>query len=150
MRIVSILLLTICTAVAGCVSSKESKVFTRDQARVTHRINFGTVLQVEPVTIEGTRSGVGAVGGAVAGGVLGSLVGGGRGRTVATVGGALGGAALGAAGEEAATRRSAIEILIEMDDGDIVSIVQEPDETFIPGDRVRVLSAPDGSVRVRR
>jgi outer membrane lipoprotein SlyB len=153
MRIVSFvlaLLIVVCTAIAGCAPSRGGKVYTRDQARVVHQVHYGTVLQVDPVTIEGTRSGMGTLGGALVGGVLGGLVGDGRGRTVATVGGALGRAALGAAGEEAGTRRSAIEISVRMDDGSIISIVQEPDEIFRAGDRVRVLTAPDRSARVRR
>jgi outer membrane lipoprotein SlyB len=36
-----------------------------------------------------------------------------------------------------------------MEDGSTVSIVQEADEYFAAGDRVRVLTAGDGSARVR-
>jgi outer membrane lipoprotein SlyB len=135
----------------GCAPGRGGTVYTRDQARVTHDVSFGTVRQVDPVTIEGTRSGMGVLGGAIAGGVLGSLIGGGRGSTVGAVGGALGGAAVGGVGEEAATRRDALEITVELDNGRLISIVQEPDEVPIrPGDRVRVLTARDGSARVRQ
>jgi outer membrane lipoprotein SlyB len=139
------------TSFTGCAPGRGGTVYTRDQARVTHDVTFGTVRQIDPVTIEGTRSGMGVLGGALVGGVLGSLVGSGRGRTLATVGGALGGAAVGAGGEEAATRRDALEITVELDNGKLISIVQEPDEVPIrPGDRVRVLTARDGSARVRQ
>jgi outer membrane lipoprotein SlyB len=138
------------SAFAGCAPSREGRVYSRQQARVVHDVHFGTVLQVEPVTIEGTKSGMGTLGGALVGGILGSLVGGGRGRTLTTVGGALGGAAVGTAGEETATRRDAVEISVELENGEIISIVQEPDDMFRVGDRVRVLTAPDGSARVRQ
>jgi outer membrane lipoprotein SlyB len=152
MRILSIILtfFLMAAALPACAPSREGRVYSREQARVIHDVHYGTVHQVEPVTIEGTRSGMGTLGGALVGGVLGSLVGSGRGRTLATVGGALGGAAAGAAGEEGVTRKDAIEISVELDTGEIVSIVQEPDETFSVGDKVRVLTAPDGSARVRQ
>ncbi|MFP4315009.1 MAG: glycine zipper 2TM domain-containing protein [Desulfovibrionales bacterium] len=149
--IVCIVILTLALAgMAGCAPSREGKVYSRSQARVMHDVHYGTVLQVEPVTIEGTRSGFGTLGGALVGGVLGSLIGRGKGRTLSTVGGALGGAAAGAGGEEAVTSKDAIEIAVELDNGEIVSIVQEPDVVYRTGDRVRVLTAPDGSARVRQ
>jgi outer membrane lipoprotein SlyB len=139
------------SSLAGCAPGRGGTVYTRQQARVTHDVTYGTVRQIDPVTIEGTRSGMGVLGGALVGGVLGSLIGSGRGSTVGAVGGALGGAAVGGAGEEAATRRDAIEVTLELDNGRLISIVQEPDETqFRPGDRVRVLTAGDGSARVRQ
>jgi outer membrane lipoprotein SlyB len=114
------------------------------------RVNYGTVQSVRAVQIEGTQSGIGAVGGGVTGGVLGSMVGGGRGRVLGAVVGALGGAAVGAVAEEGLTKKNALEITVELDTGEILSVVQEADLQFSPGERVRVLRANDGTSRVQK
>lgn len=147
-RLFVIFLLALALLMAGCASSRSSRVYSRDEALQKQSVQYGTVLQVEEVLIEGTRSGLGTLGGAVVGGVIGSTIGSGRGRTLAILGGALGGAAAGTAGEEAVTRREGLEITVELDNGELLSIVQGADRPFMVGDRVRVLTAADGSARV--
>ena len=144
------LVLACLALVAACASSRSGQVYSRDQALQEMRVYYGTILEVRPVQIEGTQSGVGAVAGGVTGGVLGSLVGGGKGRVVGGVLGALGGAAGGALAEEAITKKNGVEITVEMDNGEIVSVVQEVDADYRVGDRVRLLRASDGSSRVRQ
>lgn len=134
----------------SCASSRSGQVYSRDQARQEMRVNYGTVQSVRAVQIEGTKSGVGAVGGGVTGGVLGSMVGGGSGRLLGTVVGALGGAAGGALAEEAYTTKQGVEVTVELDTGEIVTVVQEADIQFSAGERVRVLRANDGSSRVQK
>ena len=65
----------------SCASSRSAQVYSRDQARQHMRVSYGTVIEVRPVQIVGTKSGIGAVAGGVTGGVLGSMVGRGKGRT---------------------------------------------------------------------
>jgi outer membrane lipoprotein SlyB len=134
----------------SCASSRSAQVYSRDQAMQEMRVNYGTVQSVRAVQIEGTKSGVGAVGGGVTGGVLGSMVGGGRGQVLGAVVGALGGAAAGAMLEEGVTKKNALEITVELDTGEILSVVQEADMEFYAGERVRVLRANDGSSRVQK
>ena len=86
----------------------------------------------------------------VTGGVLGSMVGGGRGQVLGAVVGALGGAAAGAMLEEGVTKKNALEITVELDSGEILSVVQEADLEFYAGERVRVLRANDGTSRVQK
>lgn len=136
--------------VTGCASSRSGKVYSRDEASRTLSLYYGTVLEVREVQIEGTKTAAGPLAGAAAGGVLGSTVGGGSGKTVATVLGAIAGSMAGAATEEAMTRKNALEITIEMDDGRIIVVVQEADDDFRSGDRIRVVKSPDGTMRVRQ
>lgn len=151
MSIVIVLVLLAGTGLlASCASSRSGQVYSRDQARQEMTVSYGTVREVRSVQIEGTQSGVGAVAGGVAGGVLGSQIGGGAGRIVGGVLGALGGAAVGAVSEEGLTRRNGLEIMVELDTGQTLSIVQEADVQFSPGERVRVLRASDGSSRVQK
>jgi len=140
----------VCVLVAGCASSRSGQVYTRDQARQAHTVETGVVEQVKPVRIEGTKSGIGVASGGVAGGVLGSTIGSGRGSTIAAVGGALAGAAAGALAEEQLTKADGLEILVRLDSGKLVAVVQEADVAFTPGDHVQVLTGTDGTIRVRK
>jgi len=150
MLILCIFLITSTGLLTSCASSRSGQVYSRDQARQEMRVNYGTVREVRSVQIEGTQSGVGAVGGGVTGGVLGSMVGGGRGQVLGAVVGALGGAAVGAMAEEGVTRKNGLEITVELDTGEIVTVVQEADIQFYSGERVRLLRANDGSSRVQK
>jgi len=149
-QLISILVLAI-MALVGCqTTSQGSRTVTRDQAQRPLSIYNGTILRVSEVQIQGRESGLGAVAGAVAGGVAGSTLGSGRGSTLAATGGALAGAAAGSAIEQRRATRPGLEIEVELDDGRIMAIVQERDDVFIVGDRVRLLAAPDGTFRVRQ
>jgi len=136
---------------AGCMpESRAGSVYTRDQARTSQSVYYGTVLRVDAVTIEGTQTGAGTVAGGAMGGVLGSAVGSGSGRAIATVGGAILGAAAGSAAEKKMTTAAGLEIEVELDNGEILLVVQEKDSEYRVGDRVRVVKGRDGSTRVRQ
>ncbi|WP_020585282.1 glycine zipper 2TM domain-containing protein [Desulfobacter curvatus] len=135
---------------AGCASSS-SNVYTHDQAMRAQTVDTGTVESVKSVIIQASNPPVvgGAVGG-VTGGVLGSTVGHGHGRDVATIVGALAGAAVGAAIENEARTKNGLEIVVNLDSGRTIVVVQEADVPMFPGDRVRVLTAPDGTTRISK
>ena len=133
--------------IAGCASPRSGDVYSRGEALREQTVRLATVESVRPVTIEGTRSGVGAVAGGVVGGVAGSGVGQGRGSTVAGVLGAVGGGVAGQAIEEGATRRPGVEITVRLENGELRAIVQEEGDRFVPGQRVRLISSA-GMTRV--
>jgi outer membrane lipoprotein SlyB len=111
----------------------------------------GTVLRVADVKIQAETSGaVGAVAGAVMGGMVGSTIGSGGGKRVATTAGALGGAAAGSAAEQKLKTKAGVELEVELDDGRLMVIVQEKDDQYAVGDRIRVIQTPDGKLRVRQ
>jgi len=135
----------------GCdTTSQGSKTYTRGQAQSSMQVFYGTVLAVADVTIEKPASGGGAVAGGLVGGIIGSTIGGGDGRKLATTAGALGGAAAGSAAEKAAGKKAGLEIEVELDNGKIMVIVQEKDDQYVVGDRIRVVQAGDGTMRVRQ
>ncbi len=146
--IISMLGLMICLFIMGCASSMSPDTYSRDQAQKVQTVHEGEVIMVREVMIEGTKSGLGTIAGGAMGGVLGSAVGGGSGRRMAIVGGAIAGGLAGSALEEEVTRQKGLEITVEMDNGEVVSIVQAADRDFVVGDRVKVLMRPDGSGRV--
>lgn len=128
------------TILTGCAPSLSGSTYSREQARSAQTVRMGVVESVRQVQIEGTRSGVGPAAGAVIGGVAGSGVGQGRGATVGAVLGGVAGGVAGQAAEQVATRKTGLEITVKLDNGQLTAIVQEADEAFKPGDRVRVLS----------
>ena len=134
--------------IASCASSRSANVYSRDQAQMAQTVSTGVVTAVRSVLIEGTKTPVGAAAGGAIGGVAGSAVGGGKGSTLMTVVGAIAGGAAGAAAEEGITRKAGFEITVALDNGTTIAVVQEADQAFNVGDRVKVLSSPDGTTRV--
>jgi outer membrane lipoprotein SlyB len=138
----------IMAAVLGaCASSNSGSVYKRGEARTVQTVKMGVVESVRQVKLEGTKSPVGTGAGAVVGGVAGNSVGGGRGRAITTVLGAVVGGIAGSAAEEGFTRKDGVEITVKLDSGNMIAVVQEADEQFNPGERVRVLEA-NGVTRV--
>ena len=149
---ISVLFIMVMIAVylTGCAQSRSGNVYSRDHARQVQIVETGIVESVKEVLIEGTKTPIGTAAGGVAGGVLGSTVGGGSGKTVAVVIGALAGAAVGTMAEEGITRKQALEIVVRKDTGQTIVVVQEADVIIVPGDRVRIISAGDGTTRVSK
>jgi outer membrane lipoprotein SlyB len=133
--------LAVPAVLAGCATSKSGDVYSRDEALREQTVRLATVESVRPVTIQGTRSGIGAAAGGIAGGVAGSGVGQGRGSAVASVLGAVAGGVVGQAAEEGATRKPGVEITVRLQSGELRAIVQEETDKFVPGQKVRLLTS---------
>ncbi len=147
LRIFTLVILVL--TLTACASSRSGQVYTRDQARTSHTVEYGTVTAATQVQIEGTKSGIGTAAGGAAGGVAGSSIGGGRGRVLGAIAGAVVGGLAGSAAEEGITRKTGLEITVQLDSGEILAVVQEADVAFRVGDRVRVLRDNYGTTRVR-
>jgi outer membrane lipoprotein SlyB len=132
---------------AACASSNSGSVYSRDDARKLQTVRTGIVESVRQVKLEGTKSPVGTIAGAAVGGVAGGSIGHGRGSAIAAVIGAVAGGIAGTAVEEGVTRKDALEITVKIDGGALVAIVQEADEEFRAGDKVRLIEL-DGTTRV--
>lgn len=141
------LLVTVLLSVllAACASSNSGKVYSRDEARKVQTVKTGVVESVRPVKLEGTKSPVGTIAGGAVGGIAGSSVGGGRGSAIAAVIGAVVGGLAGSAAEEGITRKDGLEITVKLDGGGLVAVVQEADDTFKAGEKVRIVENGDTS-----
>ena len=126
---------------AGCATSRSGDVYSREEALREQTVRLATVESVRPVTIQGTRSGIGAAAGGVAGGVAGSGVGHGKGSTIAGVLGAVGGGIAGQALEEGTTRKNGVEITVRLQNGELRAIVQEDTDKLVAGQKVRLLTS---------
>jgi outer membrane lipoprotein SlyB len=131
----------------GCASSMSGSSYTRSQARKEETVRHGTVQSVRAVTIEGTKTPIGALAGAGVGGIAGSTIGHNSGSAIAAIIGGVAGGLAGAAAEEAITREPGLEIIVRLDNGNTVAITQKADRNFRPGERVYVISG-GGAARV--
>ena len=137
-----------CALILGaCAYPAGSGDYRYYQARGEQSVRFGVVDSVRDVRLHGYESGVGGAGGAALGMVAGSNVGGGSGQVAGAIGGAILGGIIGSNVERAANERPGLEVTVLLDSGKYVAVVQEADEAFRAGDRVRVLSGR-GSTRV--
>ena len=128
-------------ALAGCATPNTSgQVYYAGQTQREQIVRMGTIETVRQVTIQRPDSGVGTIGGAAIGGVAGSAIGAGRGSIVGAIVGAVAGGVAGNAIENSADRRPGYELTVRLDNGEMRAIVQDADEPFAPGDRVRILS----------
>lgn len=144
-----ILLAIAVASLAACATSNPD-VIQRGDAQRMSQVQDATVLSVRPVTVDGNQSGIGATAGAVAGGVAGSTVGGHREGVVVGVLGAVAGAVVGNAIERAGTREEAVEILLQLRNGERRAVVQgKGNETLNPGDAVIIVTT-GGKTRVTR
>jgi outer membrane lipoprotein SlyB len=144
-----ILLAVAVASLAACATSNPD-VIQRGDAQRMSQVQDATVLSVRPVTVDGNQSGIGATAGAVAGGVAGSTVGGHREGVVVGVLGAVAGAVVGNAIERAGTREEAVEILLQLRNGERRAVVQgKGNETLNPGDAVIIVTT-GGKTRVTR
>lgn len=138
-------------ALAACTTADPNVIQRYDTQRLS-QVQDATVLSVRPVTVEGSQSGVGTASGAVIGGVAGSSVGGYRDGFVVGVLGAVAGAVIGNAVERNATKENAVEVMVQLRNGERRSIVQgrsAEDSALAPGEPVELVTT-GGRTRVRR
>lgn len=133
---------------AACSTTSPDVIKPGDAQRLS-TVSDAVVLNVRPVTVEGSQSGLGGATGAVVGGIGGSAVSGhSKTAAVGAVVGAVVGGVVGNAAERFGTREDALEILLQFPNGERRAIVQaKGSETFNPGDAV-ILVTTGGKTRV--
>lgn len=148
-RLITSVTLVAALALSAC-STTSPDVVQRGDAQRLSQVQDATVLSSRPVTVDGSQSGVGGVAGGVVGAIAGSSVGGRREGQVAGVIGAVAGAVVGNALERTSTREDALEILVQLRNGERRAIIQAKGaEAFNPGDPV-ILVTTGGKTRVTR
>ena len=133
----------------ACQTANPDAVNRYDAQRMSS-VQDATVLSIRPVTLKGSDTGVGTVGGAVIGGIAGSNVGGPRTGGIVGIVGAIAGGLIGNAIERDATQQQAVEILVQLKNGDRRAVIQGVgSETFAAGDPV-IMITTGGRTRVMR
>jgi outer membrane lipoprotein SlyB len=132
-------------ALAACSTTSP----TSSEACAAPVASAGRHRAVRPVVV-GSQSGIGAATGGVVGGVAGSTVGGHNEQIVVGVLGAVAGAVIANAVERMGTREEAVEIMVQLRNGERRSIVQaKGNEALQPGEAV-ILVSTNGKTRVSR
>lgn len=134
-------------ALGGCAYPHGTREYRGYETRGAQEVRFGIVEAVREVRIQPGESGVGAAGGAMLGSIAGSHVGGGNGQIAGVIGGMILGGIIGQGIERGANERPGVEVTVLLDSGKYIAVVQEADEQFRSGDRVRILSGR-GTTRV--
>ena len=136
--------------VLSACSTTSPDVVQRGDAQRLSQVQDATVLSSRPVTVDGSQSGIGGAAGGVTGAIAGSSVGGRREGAVVGVIGAVAGAVIGNAIERSATKEDALEIIVQLRNGERRAIIQARGaESFNSGDPV-VLVTTGGKTRVTR
>ena len=129
---------------AGC-STYGPQDYSYSEARAEQSVAYGTVESVRPARLNEDHAVVGTVAGAVLGGLIGNSLFHGGGRAASTVVGAVAGGVGGNALEHHVTEQDGAEIVVRLDRGRTIAVVQPGLRDFEVGQRVRVLTGPDGS-----
>lgn len=142
--------LALAATLAACTTTSPDVVRREDANRMS-TVTDAVVLSVRPVTVEGQQSGVGGAAGGVVGAVAGSSMGSGRrDSTVGSVLGAVAGAVVGNAIERVTTKEEAVEVMVQLRNGERRAIVQaKGTEELRAGDPVIIVTT-GGKVRVTR
>lgn len=133
------------TTFTGCGRQISSNVYTADTVGESAQSFPGVVLQVRDVLVQDKERleehGLGVGAGGLAGGFAGSAIGKGKGNILATVAGGILGAIGGAYAEKALKEQAGVEYLVQLDSGEVRSIVQGPDPKFGVGQLVYVIES---------
>ncbi len=133
--------LGVTTLLGGCLKELTGSNYDRYEARTMQTIQFGEIVEIEMVKLDGTESGVGSLAGAATGGIAASNIGGGRGQGLAMIAGAVAGGVLGNYAERKSTETNALNFTVRLDNGSFISVVQQPEgNSLLVGDRVKVMT----------
>jgi outer membrane lipoprotein SlyB len=144
-------LVVLTASLAACAAPSPGGTYSRRDVQRAWTVEQATVADVNQVDIEGTRTtGIGQIGGGAIGWSLGRTVGHGSGRVVGGVVGGVVGAVAGEQIERSARKQKGYEIVVDLDKGGSIAIVQPADQSFAAGERVRVYTRRDGSARVAK
>jgi len=109
-------------------------------------VEYGRVIEVRPVMVEGQAGNLGVYGGGVAGAIATNPNSMGTGDLVGAAIGGVVGSAIGGNLQKLAARQSGQQIFIQLDNGDAVTVIQHArDGYYEEGDRVRVMDGPQGA-----
>ncbi len=143
-----ILAISIITFLLGaCTTSSSGRIYSAKDALQVEDVEEGVLESVELAMIRKDGTIVGTAGGTVLGAIAASTIGGGTGKQIATVGGAVIGGLLGHYFEQGITDKNALKLVIKLDSGEKVVIIQEADVSFQKGERVNVFSSRNNNTK---
>lgn len=137
-KVFAVLLLVF--TLSSCATDSQNTYGDYDIGR-QNEVEFGRIVRVREVKIQGQNTGVGSTVGATAGGIAGAQIGQGNGSVAGAIGGVVIGAIIGGIAEQQAQKRKGIEYTITKRNGKTVTIVQniaKDDKPLLKGQRVLI------------
>ncbi|MGF1727743.1 glycine zipper 2TM domain-containing protein [Photobacterium nomapromontoriensis] len=140
--LVSLLVVTtLGLGLTGCAQNPYGNAYNVSDARQIQTVLTGTITKLDAVTIQGDAGNtIGTIAGGAIGALLGSEIGGGTGSAIAAIGGGVVGSMVGSKTGQAADTSQGVNIVIQLDSGRTIAIVQQvnPDVIFSVGERVDI------------
>lgn len=134
----------------SCAREISSDVYSASQVGEVSTTYAGFIKNVREVTVANGEqledNGLGIAGGGVAGGVIGNAVG--RGNFLPTAVGAVAGAVAGSFAEKKLKQQTAFEYIVELQNGNLLTVVQGKNQVFSIGQPVYVLVSQGGRSRI--
>lgn len=130
------------TALTACTTAQTGSNVGRADVRVAQEVVYGQILKLRTVRIDGSNTGQGSGAGLAVGGIAGATAGGSSSnQALSTIGGGLLGSIIGGGAEEKLTRSEGVEMVIKLDDGRTIAMIQEAgNDKFAVGQKVRIMS----------
>ena len=144
-RMIIAALLAPAVALTAACASFSPQDYSASEARSVETVQYGSVVSVRPVHINGDQAPVGTLAGAAVGGLLGSTIGHGAGSGAAAILGAVGGGFAGNAIQHNGTAQNGEEVVVRLDNGQTIAIVQGGWQDFAAGQRVQVVTGRGGA-----
>ncbi len=148
---ISVIVLATLT-LAGCARNINPNTYKASHVGEASFTYQGVIASARQITVsEGERledNTTGIALGAVTGGLAGTQIGSGRGQIASTVGGAILGGVAGAFAEKALKEQTAMEYIVRLTNGSMMTVVQGPEANLAIGQRVFVQVSHDGRSRV--
>lgn len=138
-KLALMLILPLAIVLSACTSNIGADQYATSSVGQVNRALKGTVVSVRQIAVSSDGPAGTLIGGA-AGGVAGSMIGG---SDTAHILGAIGGAVIGGiagdAAQEGLSKQSGYEYVVELDNGNMVTVSQGNDVLLNPGQRCLVL-----------
>ena len=130
--------LVLCFLLFSCAADINDDSYGYASVGGVNGVGQGVIVDVRPVRIQGDSQAGSLVGG-LAGGAAASTIGRGRGSVLASVGGALLGAFIGGVTQKELSRQEALQYIVRLSDGNLITVIQGMKNRLAVGQRVFVL-----------
>jgi len=131
-----------CFLLSSCAGNINDDSYQFSSVGGANRVGQGVIVDVRPVQIQG-NSQAGELAGGLAGGVAASTIGRGKGSVLASVGGALLGAFIGGVTQKELSEQKALQYIVRLADGNMITVIQGLNNRLAAGQRVFVLYGPE-------
>jgi len=138
-KIIALSVIAVSFTITGCARDFSTNNYESYTAGEASRTMEGTVVNIRVIKIKG-GNGTGGLAGVAAGAAAGSTIGGSsEANLIGGIAGAVAGGLLGDAAENKFTSQDAVEVIVRLDNGKLITTTQGNDINLVRGARVFVI-----------